>query len=192
MNLYEKLDSALMEGVNSGVRAWNWTTGRTKADLANLLLGVTPILDSMSQLVEPNPSKYAMLALLLSTSSIYAHYQQKRNSAMEKIEAKALESNAKSMDVERYNQNNKGFQCPYWMGLGGVLTAMPSKNCSNQFIGASDVMRGLSFYVMRADYLPPKKNCLSRAMDKVSDAIAQASQVPVPVPVRYLENAEAK
>ena len=34
---YEKLDDAIMYGVNKGVRAWNWSTGRTKSDLANLL-----------------------------------------------------------------------------------------------------------------------------------------------------------
>ena len=34
---YEKLDDAIMYGVNKGVRAWNWSTGRTKSDLAKVL-----------------------------------------------------------------------------------------------------------------------------------------------------------
>jgi len=34
---YQKLDDAVMCGVNKGVRAWNWSTGRTKSDLAKVL-----------------------------------------------------------------------------------------------------------------------------------------------------------
>ena len=41
--LYEKTDDAIMHFVNKGVKAWNWTTGKSKADLVNKLLCVAPI-----------------------------------------------------------------------------------------------------------------------------------------------------
>ena len=42
---YQKFDDVVMYGVNKGVRAWNWTTGKTKTDLANSLLTVAPIFE---------------------------------------------------------------------------------------------------------------------------------------------------
>ena len=41
--LYEKTDDAIMHFVNKGVKAWNWTTGKSKADLVNKMLCVAPI-----------------------------------------------------------------------------------------------------------------------------------------------------
>ena len=35
MKLYERLDDGLMSCANTAVRGYNWTTGYTKADLAN-------------------------------------------------------------------------------------------------------------------------------------------------------------
>ena len=41
-NLYQQIDDTIMYGINAGVKAWNWTTGRTKADLALCLAYTAP------------------------------------------------------------------------------------------------------------------------------------------------------
>jgi len=43
---YEWFDNTLMYGANKAAHTWNWTTGRTKSDLANKMLTVAPVMES--------------------------------------------------------------------------------------------------------------------------------------------------
>ena len=43
-------------------------------------------------------------------------------------------------------------------------------------------MYGLSLYIMRADYFPPRKNVISRAKDKVQEWFKDLGEKPIGVP----------
>lgn len=45
---------------------------------------------------------------------------------------------------------------------------------------------------MRASYLPPRKNCLVRGLDHLSEALSELNTVPVPVPVRVYQGEKIK
>jgi len=50
-NPLQYVDDTIMYGVNKGVHAWNWTTGRTKADLANEMLTVASVSESLGAIL---------------------------------------------------------------------------------------------------------------------------------------------
>lgn len=75
MGLYKTIDNTLMKGANSVVRAYNWTTGKTKSQLVNSMLIVAPILEisgfiaGRSSLVPLSPV-YLLLSHLLGVKSL--------------------------------------------------------------------------------------------------------------------------
>ncbi|MEI7719030.1 MAG: hypothetical protein WCI72_04125 [archaeon] len=97
--VYETIDSGIMYGVNKGVQAWNWTTGRTKFELANgLLMGYT-VLYSAKSLVNEKSTNLdhlgaACFALLLG--QMYSSWYRKND----KLEVQAMEKSLKDLKVE--------------------------------------------------------------------------------------------
>ncbi len=175
---YEKFDDAVMSGVNKGVRAWNWTTGKTKTDLANSLLIGGAVMNSASSLVT-TPINIA-----------FVYFFKRNNDRIE--EAEKISSETKTLDplTEAY----KNYSYPLLGSLGllisasGAIIAYNSEKedsivkCSLTSIG--EFMWGASFYVMRANPLPPRKSAFSRAKDKLSEKLSSIPQTePVAVPV---------
>ena len=165
MNLYDKLDDAIMPGVNAGVRAWNWTTGGTKADFANTLtffsLGGagTGIIFSEASVSLPN----AFFGALLYTAIPAFIYD---NNQREGKELRAFYNMRKDVSVE----SEKGFSKTIGhVGLASSTLAIPfgySKDKLLHTIGGIALLgQSLSFYVMAADPIFPRKNCISRGIE---------------------------
>ena len=90
--LYEKVDNTIMYGVNKGVKAWNWTTGQTKADLANQLLTVAPVAEISSYFL----NRDLFYEILGSPVMIFlSHVCQIKNKKQEAEEEKAAENRTK-------------------------------------------------------------------------------------------------
>lgn len=193
-SIYDIIDSSIMSGINSTVRAYNWTTGKTKADLANKALFIAPIADATGALLHyPGPFKYFLFSILLPINIAYSHLSQKRNIQIEKMEVEALEKKALDMNVESYKQRIAAYGT-FFSGLAAIqaipLPSHEPSDSSGPFFAAGNLARGLSIYLMRADYLPPKKNVLSRALDKVGEQLTVLSKTPVPVPVNRFSSLE--
>jgi hypothetical protein len=98
-NPYTMLNNALMKGANAAVYAYNWTTGRTKADLANKMLTVAPILEIPGYL---NSLGYGFTSALAPMCLFYTHSTQKNFEGNEQKEADSLDRDMKDLGVEKY------------------------------------------------------------------------------------------
>ncbi|MBS3165821.1 hypothetical protein J4444_01740 [Candidatus Woesearchaeota archaeon] len=68
MNPFKTLDDGIMYFTTKGVYAYNWTTGGTKAELANTLLGVAPVFETGAWFVS------SFLGPSLSASGLLGSY----------------------------------------------------------------------------------------------------------------------
>lgn len=185
--LYEKTDNALMYGVNKGVKAWNWTTGKTKTNLANSLLTVAPVFEGAG-LLSINP---VIGGIMIPMYLLVSHLNQKRNKEQEILEKKAAESQVMLNPENSYEKSNKKFGLLF--AGSAVLNAIPGGRSENDTLravfGIGIGLRSASHYVMRADYLPPRKNVLSRAKDRLVKKLREVNlnpvPQPVPIPTRY-------
>ncbi len=187
-NLYEELDNTIMRGVNAGVRAWNWTTGRTKADLANNLIGISAIGVGVGTLDDIN--YYPVLACGLAGLWIgICHYCGKANDVLEIAELKALEKSLKDIDVENEKDAIK-YPAPITLGYGifsGITDPHrceihnPS-NAGMYALAIGFISMGASLYIMRADYLPTRKDCVRRGLEKLAEKLKEI-EIPTPKPV---------
>ena len=163
-----------MEAVNVGVRTWNWTTGRTKKDLANGLLTVAPILEiSGVSLIHPLASIPYLMFLVNS------HQSQQDNERLEKKEINALNSGCLLNESEYLNKKRSGI---LYGGLSAIWFAPGGTTELGIIEGTGFGLRSLSHYVMRAEYLPPRKNVLSRAKDKLSEIVKEFKMPELPIP----------
>jgi hypothetical protein len=179
---YNKLDDGIMSLANAAVHAWNWTTGRSKADLANLLF-----LSAMGTGVYSGSVSDGLAGAIGSTviSSVPTYQFCSRNMRIEEQEKKATNAALKSGDAEIAKAWNKYFLCPFGLILesvsviAGLSETSPepgkfnSRACLNLELG----LIGFSFYVTRADYLPPRKNCISRGIDILEEMLASKPQL---------------
>jgi len=187
--LFELLDDGLMYLANKGVQAWNWTTGKTKADLANKMLTVAPVLETLGAL-NTNPF---LISTLIPLSFYASHVRQKGNTQMEKIEVDALEKGAASLDVEEYKRKSKEI-APVWLANSALWQVHTSakgyilhdRSVTDSLLSLGFAVRAGSYYVMRTDYLPPKKNVFSRARDKLTEMLQGINWNPLPQPVPSL------
>jgi len=167
---YNKLDNALMYGVNKTVQAWNWTTGRTKADLASLQIVSGSVLFNTLSCVD-NP-RSLIFGIPLSTLVIF--YMNHEFKQSEKKEVDALEKEARDLSVEKEKRRYQtlGYICNF---LGMVkIPRMP-------LYALSDISLGSSFYTMRAEYLPPRKDCVRRGLEKLAKTLDKIT-APAPEP----------
>jgi hypothetical protein len=127
--------------------------------------------------------------LALMTLPLYvgfSHIFQNKNKNIAKLEEKALEKSCLDSDVEYYRKMACPLNGVLWFSTGLLIDFKLSLPPSGQYAAfVVDGLRGLSFEVMRADNLPPRKNVFERAKEKVSDFIEALNRTPVPVPVRF-------
>ena len=176
---YEAVDNGLMYLTNKAVGAWNWTTGGTKADLANFLLSASGVCAS-SGIILRNPYFSPFAAGYL----VYCHVIQNLNKDMEQKEVAALEHEMLSYRVEN-RKRDASFLGPFDLSLTASNQLMV-QDIPSTFIGAGLGLLGASYYVVRADCIPPRKNVLRRAKDKLEEIIKNVREgfrAPVPVPV---------
>lgn len=197
--MYETLDDAIMHGVKKTVRAYNWTTGGTKAELANGLLTVAPVLESAGYSMTFFPVNIICILGMLSHSHVF----QEINQEMEQHEVRALEQGMLSMHVESYKERCKrnGLLLGAFAGHCAVGSAclpfLSNKNSTLESTYFASIavgvgMRSLSFYVMRADYLPPRRNCVARGWEKLEQRIAEYRAKPTHAPAPVAVPAAAR
>jgi len=187
--VHQVVDDTIMKGVNAGVRAWNWSTGRTKADLANTMLTVAPVLESVGWVNSSfGPAAGAMVGGLCLTAS---HLAQIHNKEIEAKEVRAINGSLINMEVERYKYYASlmapvwGFNAALW-GFGFMSHphhSMLQTRATDYCTAVGNGLRGVSYYVMRADYLPPRKNALARGWNNSKEFLRSLnSSLPVPEP----------
>ena len=194
---YESFDNFMMYNTNNAVKAWNWTTGRTKSSLANLVLTTTAISFVLGEsLDETSPAYIDPRGVGLSIVWLYVtHSHQKININRDEKEQVAVEQKLKDLEVAQTKEKDRNFWIPAWHTIS-ILQALVSKYELSQGNPARG-MRGLmtcvgfegiaiSKYIMRTDYLPPRKNCVSRGIDKLKETIAAYKTQPALPCLDYL------
>ncbi len=170
------VDRTVMYFANRVAHAYNWTTGRTKADLANKLLTVAPILESLGVLSNPEmsiPIKIVLPTMFLTVS----HIVQRANTITEESEQRAIEKGCLNIDAEFYKGRGK---VPGYLFGGAIGVHLLSGNKNNDLFYSGQLARATSHFVMATDYLPPRKNVLVRARDKLSKWLEAKSQLQLP------------
>jgi hypothetical protein len=90
-------------------------------------------------------------------------------------------------DAEDYKNKDCAFSGPAWSAIVYIDTMLSVPTAGKIGAAVGDACRGLSFYAMRADYLPPKKNVFARALDKLDEFLVDMNRVPVTIPVRRVD-----
>lgn len=181
MNLYDRLDEEIMKGVNAGVRTWNWTTGRTKGDLANILEFSGYALMSSGLLAE-SPEHILPVTLIVIPSSACCYIGNKN---IDDREIKAYEKQCLDPKVEKQKKTLLKYCAPLCSLVGFEFIGLAHSENKDYFgipFGIGLNLCSAGFYVMRADYLPPRRNVLSRAIDKVKKWAKEFSNEPVTSP----------
>lgn len=180
---YEGLDGALMKGANATVRAWNWTTGRTKSDLANManITGLAAIIGGLA-------IGMPLLLPLTLPISLLMHLTNKENTRTDSLELEAREKNCLNMGVEKLKRQYK-IMGPIVIGTSGALGASCyalSNSLNEEIFSASLTIGtsviGVSTYIMRVDSPPPRKNCLRRGLDRLSEIAKEYRPTLQPIP----------
>ena len=187
-NPFKTLDDGIMY-FTKGVYAYNWTTGGTKAELANTLLGVAPVFEAGAWLVA------SFLGLTASSIGLFmSHLLQKRNTEIEIDESKALENGMKDLNVEDAKNFNCGYGYSHFLSalyIGHIASLEGWQNeekINIETIGYTGLsmgylMRSLGCFVMRTEYLPPRKHALSRAKDKLVEIVNDYTRKPATIPL---------
>ncbi len=180
---YNALDVALMKGVNAGVRAYNWTTGGTKFELARNLSMTAPVLESIGFLnYGPGSAAICILAYLA-----LSHLDQKIFKEMDEAERNASEMDALSLSAEQKKNTICRLNSWGWPSFGSFIY-FTSSHTDGYFIHdrtetdmiklAGNFIRSGSHFVMRTDYLPPRKNCVQRGLEKLAEWQEAATAKP--------------
>lgn len=189
-NAYEKLDDQIMKGVNASVRAYNWTTGKTKADLANKLLTIAPIAESTGFIGMSYNNPFLLpISLSISGAMMFiSHDAQERNKETDMLEQKSLEDSCLDYIVELRKEVD-GRIGPVWaitaVFQGAMGATRSNDNLTGYLVAGGSLVRSASHYVMRADYLPPRKSAVKKGLEKLAEIIEEYKPPvfqPAPVP----------
>lgn len=185
LTLFDKLDDAVLAGVNTGVRAWNWTTGKTKVDLANTLLQGAVVVENLGLLYEAYKFPHFLPCAVLAgaVSFLRIHACQSQNREIGDLEERTIHDRLHHPVVEQYKR-----ECPfigYGMNVLGVgLTSIVPFQFHPVVFGSFATgysLHGVALHTMRADYLPPRKNCLARGLAYLSRTLPHCEVYPTPV-----------
>jgi hypothetical protein len=176
---YEKLDEGIMYGVNKGVKAWNWTTGKDKCDLSNYLLDFSLIPFCLGAFSSKNFINYPLIPIQAGL----VHLCQKENIQTQKKEDRALEKGLKFIPNKVYETT--GFVLGVFSGIYFSASSF-GEDSGNKIIdalwGLTALSLSLSHYVMRAENLPPRKSAFKLAKEKLIELYEKYKPSPSPVP----------
>ncbi len=165
LNPFTVVDNALVYGASKLTHA-NWATGETRAQLANKMLTI----GSISQSVGLPPTAPLWLGI--------AHLHQKRNNKADELDSQANENSAIDLNRQEYH-----------IFMSYIFGALANYHFLNQdegpivefahtLLGAGHSLVSASHFVMRTPYLPPKKNCVRRGVDKLSEMVEKYKPQP--------------
>jgi hypothetical protein len=185
MELYDKLDEGILKATNVAFKAYNNLTGKTKADLANKMLSVAPIIETVGMLNR----NYLLFSILMPIQIFASHYSQNENKKIEEREKNALENRSIDLSSELF----KNYDCRknsfafFIVGSPWLISHRDGANYTQNTFATDLVtaagfgVRALSYYVMRADNLPPKKGFISRSKEKLMDYLEEVKNKPFDV-----------
>ena len=185
VNGYKFIDDSIMYGVDKTVRGYNWVTGGTKDELANNMISTGVILGSVGSVMSEPISGYLVA---IPCCLFYGYKSQKINTLQVELERKALERRCVSLEVESLKKGDKFFG-PAMISLATIFGPYHDQRLyQEQQIGLSIRSAGwgifgLSYYIMRTDNLPPRKNVFSRAADMLGELFDEFRK-PALQPVR--------
>jgi len=175
---YEKMDSTIMRGASVAVMAWNWTTGRTKAALANTLI----VVGNSSWVVgaiEVAHRQNGYLAVALTPPLVFiSAVVMKKNVDTENLERIAIKKQAKDIKAER-NREQSRFLGPYEVIASPIIWSL----YNNAFSAGFTFFLGANNYIMRVDPPMPRRNALARGMDRLKGVIRDRQLDPQIPPV---------
>jgi hypothetical protein len=193
MSLFKRLDDVVVSGANATVRAWNYTTGKTKVDLANLLLSGASVAEGFGLVCSgmAYPVLYFFTLPVLAPLFFFNHRDQIRNTEMTTLEQRTAEQGQKHPLVEGF-RSSLPFRGYNDIGWGAAISAFNSPSPSllhsgafytSQGIATGFMLSGASYHIMRAEYLPPRKNMFQRGREKLQATLKKLSEeIPVPTP----------
>jgi len=171
-----------MYTANKAVHAWNWTTGKTKVELANTMSGMALALEGVGF----SQHGWATAGFVIPLLALNSFQNFSINKRIGKAEERAKEKEGLDPYAEHMKQFYKKTLGPLWLGASTFQALPPRTPYASSFIVAGHAMRAGQFYVMRADSLPPRKNCVKRGIEwgkKKLEDLADAVRTPVPQPV---------
>jgi hypothetical protein len=180
--LYESLDNVIMTIADSSVKAWNFVTGKKKSHLANSLNASGCFMTSLGIYQQGIWPAIPILALCG-----YNSFQD--NKKIEEKEERALESSVKDSLVGDYKSSCKK--------LGAIMASLSAATFLTEIIPQARVFNnsgtvfdyalGIGFgliaaqnYVMRTEYLPSRRDCITRRLENLRETREEAyDSVPV-------------
>lgn len=196
--MFDAVDDALMYGSNKAVHAWNWTTGGTKSELANLLdvSATAGIISGTFGLDKIFGATFAPVLLLV------CYMRNKNNKDKEMEEIAALRGGLINPRVESFKRLCKmGAAYQTMFSIAVAIHGEAALSKQNYVTAGADFVNSLSLlahaasnYIMCADSLPPRKDCVTRGLDyldgklkQIGEKINKPAHVPQTIPVKYLE-----
>ncbi len=173
MNLYEKLDNTLMKGANAAVKAWNWTTGRTKKDLANIFLWGGSTILAVNLAREPIQGA-TIVAAVIPLQTIPIQYNHNRIYHAENQEEICI--------LSRTLYDGKKTAAIFGYGLlaasEGIDLALRTKEINSLTYAGAIAAMAVSNFIVRAEDRPKRKDCVRRGIDKLSEIVRDYRQKP--------------
>ncbi|MBS3079142.1 hypothetical protein J4218_03405 [Candidatus Pacearchaeota archaeon] len=175
-NPIRSIDDALTSEANAAVHTWNFTTGRTRSDLSTLLMAVGSSVLIANSIANSMAYPNNLPELVIPVYSAWTAGKAILDPRIEKQEVAAADRQMKDFNVESYKIGQK--ICGYAVGYIAASILFLSTQDSNPDTSQSSLLKSIgdgliaaSLLITSADSLPPKKNILSRAYDKLNDLI---------------------
>ncbi len=179
---FQKLDDGVLYCANKSVRAWNYTTGRTRADLASATYVTGFSLISILGFQVPKSERSPMFLPFLLTAGASATYYQNMN--FKNFERKEAKNSADILDFEVETKKKLFAAQGYVLNSLGVISSPVLVDYPTLIFGNSGLfLMGCAYHLMRADYVKPRKtNILQRVSRRTKRAIKKAVKQVAPSP----------
>ncbi|HLC54911.1 MAG TPA: hypothetical protein VJJ75_00090 [Candidatus Nanoarchaeia archaeon] len=181
-NPFKTIDMHVMDGVNQIAHAWNWTTGRTKSDLARICYISYPGIISGGFFLNRN---YFLSALWAAHWLLLTPRLCKISSDLEKRENESIEKGAMDIGIP-VRKNIIKFTGYALASITLANSLVPYSHSSEEsfpegkdgLLTAGLAVNALGYFINLADPLPPRKHVLARAKDKLVDMIRSYNLQP--------------
>jgi len=182
---YMALDDFLVARANDTVKAWNWTTGGTRAGLAKIVSTAGTAVCGMSPFYDAKNNPLAdfgfPLVYSIATLGIHVAYNgfDKYDECLDDVKDFSLEKIRNDLGRVALPLSVSG---GFLAIIGGIETEIPDPT-NIRLLGLGSFFIGTSIYLMRADYQTPRKDCVRRGLGKLSEIVQDWRATPEPVPV---------